>query len=191
MRKQPVTQEKIRALAEGGYSFREKRSKAYYYMSARKSGAKDIALGRHSDELWAVIQETVKSVKEKGDSTGFTPIQEDAKEVVVPFILAWKDLEENMIKYRFWECSYRGSDSFCGYWLLGDLPMQSKQRSSEDLERSFRKVISVDGRLYCWAFKTTVGICASCPSFVAANERYSSQFPKIMGKARGYMQIYP
>jgi hypothetical protein len=136
-----------------------------------------------------MIQDVIKRISDKRKSDGVKPAQAESKEVTDPLLLALNEIERNLQIHLFMQCLHREADDFCGFWLLEDLPKHGKQLSQKDLEYFFKKVNSVDGKTQVWAFKPTVGICSSCPSFKGIKNK-SSQFPRVRRLPRGVMPIY-
>jgi hypothetical protein len=163
MTRRHATREEIEVFAADGWRFRKKSRKDKLYVSARR-GPKENSLGRYSDEYWAMIQDVVKGLKDKLDSTKATQTQAEL-ETEDPFITTLHEINRRINRLKFSRCLQVDADGFCNYWHINELPKQAKQLNKKQYEFIFKKVKNVEG-VTEWAVASLPIICNDCPSFI-------------------------
>jgi hypothetical protein len=164
MIKRRASREEIEALAADGWKFRKKPRKDILYVSARR-GPYENGLGRYSDEYWAMIQDVVKGLKNKPDSTKAAPTQVEAKVPEDPFISTLQEISRQINRLKASSCLHIDADRFCNYWHINELPEQAKQLNKKQFDYIFKMVKNVEG-LNEWAINPLPLICDVCPAFI-------------------------
>jgi hypothetical protein len=159
-----ASREEIEALASDGWRFRKKPRKGILYISARRE-TKEHSLGRYSDEYWAMIQDVVKGLKDKPDSTKATPTQTEPKKPEDPFITTLQEINRLIHRQNFLKCLHIDPIGFCNYWNITELPKQAKQLNKKQFDYLFRMVKNVEG-VNEWAINPLPIICDGCPGFI-------------------------
>jgi hypothetical protein len=144
-----ISEEQIKEWKIEGWKFRVKKVKDKNYISRRK-GREEKGLGRYSENLWRLIQ-----------NTRIEPSELEQR-------LEAEKLVENMLKqirmyHMFLNCS-NIVEGFCHFWKYDEKPGFFYIVDAKIGEGYYKQVVTEKGTPF-WVFKAVRFYCKNCPAF--------------------------
>lgn len=144
-----IDRDQIGKWKKEGWKFRKKKVKGNLYIT-RRLGNQERGLGRYSDEVWRMIENT--------------PIEPSKREQINEL----KKMAQDLLKeIRAADMSYYCThivDGFCNFWRVKEKIGVLQYIDSVIGEGYYKLVESRDGSSF-WVFKATGFYCADCPAF--------------------------
>jgi hypothetical protein len=163
LREMSFSREEIREWKREGWTFRVKTSKGKRYISRRHGKFGEKGMGRYSEELWNLVQNTDI---EPSPSEQRQAYYEEAKETFVEVLRFSRTME--MMR----DCSHI-KDGFCHFWKYEEKGYLFSLADEVLGEGHYKQVIKENGSRY-WVFKLDVLICSNCPGYKPKNLEFTT-----------------
>jgi len=144
-----ISKDQIREWKKEGWKFRVKKVKGIKYISRRK-GKEERGLGRYSDELWRLIQNT------RIEPSEFEQRRE--AEILV------EDLLKTVREYHMSVNCYHIVEGFCHFWRYDEKPGFFNIVDDRIGEGYYKKIVTGESSTF-WVFKAVRFYCSNCLAF--------------------------